>query len=417
MATLDPLGLPLLTQLVAGNSSDDGSYVPAYEEAIKTTGKDIMVIGDSKLRGLATRAHLHGGGSRYLTPLALVGKPKEDLARWVEAAVTGAVSLTGVKAAAHEPSGRGSEVRREQTSRANDHEEPVHWHERVLVLQSEEYARAQETALRRRLDTARTHLTALTAPHGKGHRCYRTADALQAACHRILEKHAVVGLLTVTLACARQTRTVNAQRGRPRKHSPSPPQRRREEVRYKVSTIHIDPQALAARVARLGWRAYVTNARAQEWSLNEVVLAYRGEWRIAQGFPLLKGRPLSVAPVYLTKTEQIRGLLCLLSLAVRALTLLCYTVSQSLPQADETIKGISPAYPHLTTNHPSAAMILAAFASITLPFVQHAGQSFVHVSPLTPLQCRLLGLLHLPPDLYQRIVDILTTHDPFLSEA
>ena len=68
MATLDPLGLPLLTQRVAGNSRDDGGYVPAYEEAIKSTGTDLMVIGDSKLSALATRAHLHSGGSRYITP-------------------------------------------------------------------------------------------------------------------------------------------------------------------------------------------------------------------------------------------------------------------------------------------------------------------------------------------------------------
>ena len=127
-----------------------------------------------------------------------------------------------VESAAHEPSGRGSEVRREQTSRANDSEAPVHWHERVLVLQSEEYAQAQETARRRRLETARTQLNALTARHGKGQRCYHTADALPAACHRILEKHAGVGLLTVRLACARQTRPVQAQRGRPRKHAPPP---------------------------------------------------------------------------------------------------------------------------------------------------------------------------------------------------
>jgi len=79
MATLDPLGMPLLTQLVAGNSSDDGCYVPAYAEAIKSTGKDIMVIGDSKMSALATRAHLHSGGSRYITPLAMVGKTKEDM--------------------------------------------------------------------------------------------------------------------------------------------------------------------------------------------------------------------------------------------------------------------------------------------------------------------------------------------------
>ncbi|MGE0681255.1 MAG: IS1634 family transposase [Candidatus Binatia bacterium] len=416
-ATLDPLGMPLLTQLVAGNRSDDGCYVPAYEEAIKSTGKDIMVIGDSKMSALATRAHLHSGGSRYITPLAMVGKTKEDMAQWVDAAVAGTVALTRVRAASAEAIGRGYEVVREQMYRDEDRAVTVTWQERVLVMQSEEYARSQEAGLRQRLTTARTSLTALTARKGKGHRRYTTAAALHAACQSILEKHAVVGLLTVTLECERQTRTVNAHRGRPSQHTPHPPQRLIEEVSYKVSHLHLDSPALAARIARLGWRAYATNAEAKEWSLNAVVLAYRGEWRIEQGFHLLKGSPLSLAPVYLTKTEHIRGLLCLLSLAVRALTLIRYTVSQSLQQADETLKGISPAYPHVKTNSPSAAMILAAFASITLAFVQHADQYFVHVSPLTHRQCRLLALLHLPADLYQRIADILSTHPPFFSEA
>jgi transposase len=293
----------------------------------------------------------------------------------------------------------------------------VTWPERVLVRQSKAYARSPEAGLRQRLTTARTALTALTAGKGKGHRRYPTAAALPAVCHRILEKHGVVGLLTVTLACERQTRMGHAHCGRPSKHTPQPSQRLSAEVRYQVSKIHLDSQALAARIARLGWRAYVTNASAQEWSLNDVVLAYRGEWRIEPGFHLLKGSPLSLAPVYLTKTEHIRGLLCLLSLAVRALTLIRYTVSQALHQAGETLKGLSPVYPHVKTKSPSAAMILAAFASISLTFVQQADQYFVHVSPLTHLQRRLLALLNLPADLYQRIADILTNHPPFLSEA
>jgi transposase len=416
-ATLDPLGMPLLTQLVAGNCSDDGCYVPAYEEAIKSTGKDIMVIGDSKMSALATRAHLHSGGSRYLTPLAMVGKTREDMAQWVDAAVAGTVALTHVHSASAETIGYGYEVVREQSYHDADRAVSVTWHERVLVMQSTEYARAQEVSLRQRLTTARTALTALTAGKGKGHRRYTTAETLLAACHRILEKHDVVGLLTVTLACERQTRTVSALRGRPRKHTPQPPPRIIEDVRYQVRTLHTDAQALAARIARLGWRAYATNASAQEWSLNEIVLAYRGEWRIEQGFPLLKGSPLSLAPVYLTKTEHIRGLLCLLSLAVRALTLIRYTVSQSLQQADETLKGLSPAYPHVKTTNPSATMILGTFASLTLTLVEQADQSFVHVSPLNPMQHRLLALLQLPADLYQRIADILSTHPPFLSEA
>ena len=393
MATLDPLGMPLLTQLMAGNSSDDGCYVPAYEEAIKSTGRDIMVIGDSKMSALATRAHLHSGGSRYLTPLAMVGNTKADMEHWVDAAVTGRVSLTRVKSASADPIGRGYEVVREQSYHDADRAVTVNWQERVVVLQSTEHARAQEVSLRQRLSTARTALTTLTAGKGKGHRRYTTAEALRAACHSILEKHDVVGLLTVTLDCERQTRTVRALRGRPRKHTPPPPPRLIEEVRYTVSTLHTEAQALAARIARLGWRAYATNASAQEWSLPAVVLAYRGEWRIEHGFHLLKGSPLSLAPVYLTKTAHIRGLLCLLSLAVRALTLIRYTVSQALQEADETLKGLSPAYPHVKTNNPSAAMILGAFASITLTFVQQAAQSFVHVSPLNLMQHRLLTLL------------------------
>jgi transposase len=417
MATLDPLGMPLLTQLMAGNSSDDGCYVPAYEEAIKSTGTDILVIGDSKMSALATRAHLHSGGSRYLTPLAMVGNTKADMVQWVDAAVTGTVALTCVQSASAATIGRGYEVVREQRYHDEDRAVTVTWQERVLVMQSDEYARAQETSLRQRLTTARTSLMALTASKGKGHRRYTTAEALHAACHSILEKHDVVGLLTVTLECERQTRAVSALRGRPRKHTPQPPPRIIEEVRYQVRTLPTDAQALAARIARLGWRAYATNASAQEWSLNAVVLAYRGEWRIEQGFHLLKGNPLSLAPVYLTKTEHIRGLLCLLSLAVRALTLIRYTVSQSLQHAAETLTGISPAYPHVKTTSPSATMILGAFASITLTFVQQANQSFVHVSPLTTIQRRLLALLHLPTDLYQRIADILSSHPPFLSEA
>ena len=139
-----------------------------------------------------------------------------------------------------------------------------------------------------------------------------------------------------------QIPTLESHCGRPSNPTPQPPPRLMEEVRYHVSKIHLDSQALAARIARLGWRAYVTNAPAQAWRLNDVVLAYRGEWRIEHGFHLLKGSPLSLAPVYLTKTEHIRGLLCLLSLAVRALTLIRYTVSQALHQAGETLKGLSP---------------------------------------------------------------------------
>jgi hypothetical protein len=95
-----------------------------------------MVIGDSKLSALATRAHLHSGGSRYLTPWALVGNTKADLTQGVDAAVTGRVVWTRVKSASAVPLGRGYEVVREQTYRAEERALTVTWQERVLVRQS-----------------------------------------------------------------------------------------------------------------------------------------------------------------------------------------------------------------------------------------------------------------------------------------
>ena len=74
-------------------------------------------------------------------------------------------------------------------------------------MPSDEYAQAPETGLRQRLAPARTHLRALTARRGKGQRRYPTAEALPAACPRILEKYDVVGLITVTLEREGQTRT------------------------------------------------------------------------------------------------------------------------------------------------------------------------------------------------------------------
>jgi hypothetical protein len=47
--------------------------------------------------------------------------------------------------------------------------------------------------------------------------------------------------------------------------------------------------------------------------------------------------------------------------------------------------------------------LLAAFASITLSLIQLPGQTIVHITPLTPLQCRILELLDLPPSIYTQL--------------
>ena len=59
LGMLDPLGLPLVTQVVAGNRADDPLYVPAILAAQASIGGGGKTyIGDGKMAALATRALL-----------------------------------------------------------------------------------------------------------------------------------------------------------------------------------------------------------------------------------------------------------------------------------------------------------------------------------------------------------------------
>src|SRR4051812_18527989 len=70
-AVLDPLGMPLATAVVPGNTADDPLYVPAIRavrQSLGTGGR--TYIGDCKMGALATRAFVAAGGDFYLCPLA-----------------------------------------------------------------------------------------------------------------------------------------------------------------------------------------------------------------------------------------------------------------------------------------------------------------------------------------------------------
>ena len=69
----------------------------------------------------------------------------------------------------------------------------------------------------------------------------------------------------------------------------------------------------------LGWQVYATNDLTR--GLPHVVWAYRGQYRIENDWSRLKGRPLGLTPIYLQDEQRIQGLVYLLSLALRILTL------------------------------------------------------------------------------------------------
>ncbi len=70
MEMIDPLGMPLVTQVVSGEQADDGLYIPAYQQIAATLNKKgLLFVDDCKMSSLSTRCNIHIQGDYYLCPL------------------------------------------------------------------------------------------------------------------------------------------------------------------------------------------------------------------------------------------------------------------------------------------------------------------------------------------------------------
>jgi transposase len=160
---------------------------------------------------------------------------------------------------------------------------------------------------------------ALTPRPGRGKRQIQDEVELINAATAILKVHNVEGFLTYTFE--RQEKHQIKYIGPGRGHANRPKQET-VSVRYQITAVTCQEEALQIHKKTLGWRAYVSNAPAEQLNLEQAVLTYRDEWIIEHGFHRLKGVPLSLNPLFVKNDDQVVGLTNLLSIAVRILTLI-----------------------------------------------------------------------------------------------
>ena len=393
LSALDPLGVLVGADVVSGNTADDGLYVPMIAR-LRTTlpARGLLYIGDCKMGALATRAYVAQTGNFYLMPLAQVGDLPEQLEKWVDDAVRGKVRLQPV----WDTDGKtrlGEAYERRRRLTAETETGTVTWDERVLIVHSAAYAKAAVQSLRKRLTQAQADLRALTPTRGRGQRQFTDETALQAAVDAILERYAVAGLLTVELQRETEHRAVRAYRG--------VPARSEERHRYIVK-VKENRARLRALEPRLGWRVYVTNAPVRRLPLGQAVLAYRDEWLVERNCARLKGRALSLAPLWVRRDDHALGLTRLLTLAARVLAVVEYQARRTLAQDKRSLPGLYPGQPTRTTALPTTERLLRAFKTVSLTLVQKGAQVFYLLTPLSKLQRMILHDLACPSNLYQR---------------
>ena len=106
-----------------------------------------------------------------------------------------------------------------------------------------------------------------------------------------------------------------------------------------------------------------------------------------------KGRPLSLTPMYVQRDDQATGLLRLVSIVLRVLTLLECVGRRQLAAEGTKWAGLSAGNPRRETARPTAERLLEAFEDITLTIVKGPRQTDRYVTALRPLQQRMLGIL------------------------
>jgi transposase len=395
LATLDPLALPLASDVVSGERPDDPLYLPVIRRVQASLGQPgLLYVGDCKLGALATRAAIAQSQDFYLCPLSAVQVPSATLDAYLaEAQASGSpLSITRPQADRTDAVIATGYERQDQLTGSVDGM-AVTWTERRLLVRSLSQAHAAETALRARLERTAAALADL-AIRRRGKARLADRDALDAAVARVLAEADVADLVRVTITDQWQERHVRAYRTRPAEV---------QRVYQFTLTVTIDAAAVETAVQHLGWRVYATNQVAAELSLSQAVLAYREEYLIEHSLGRLKGRPLSLAPMYVERDDHATGLVRLLTIALRVLSLVEFVVRRQLAQTGERIAGLYAGNPQRVTERPSTEQILGAFEEITLTVLVEAQQTRRHVTALSALQHRLLMLLELPLDIYTRL--------------
>jgi transposase len=401
LSALDPMGMPLATLVLGGNEADDGLYIPAVIRARQSLGcGGHLYVGDGKMSAVDTRVFIQAGGDHYLTPLPKTGDVPTLMEELLKPVWNKEQSLDLIYplSADHEVKPKaialGYEISRHQKA-TNIPNQQMEWEERILVVYSPSLARNARRGLAKRLDNAEQAILALTPPRGRGKRQQKDLNALQNSVQAILKKHRVVGLLNISYMREEERRSVRKYGDRPA--------RTEKSTRYVVQ-VQRNQQAIYETRRAMGWRLYVTSAPAAELPLSRAVNVFRGAPLMERNFARLKGHPLGIRPLYVQREDHVCGMVRLLSLALRVLTLVEYVARKELQSTGETLSGLYAGNPKRQTARPTTERLLKAFGSIYLSVVHLHNQTIRHVTPLSALQMRILNLLNLATSIYENLV-------------
>ena len=264
------------------------------------------------------------------------------------------------------------------------------------MVRSLSKAEKQFATLERNLQQATEEILVLTPDPGRGRQQICTAAELDAKVEAIKATYQVGEYLHYTAECEESVQTRYIGRGR---GSANRQKKEIRSVRYQITQVIRDEQAIRQAYCQMGWQLYATNQLQAHLPLDEAIRLYRAAPRIERHFHLFKSAPIGISPFYVRNDDQIKGQARLLSLCVRLLTLIEIVCRRHLKAHGQTLPGLYLDNANRRTAKPTAKRLLRAFRGIHR--VRLPNQVTSYTTPLTDLQQQILSILCITTSIYQ----------------
>ena len=380
--------VPVAYRVEDGNTSDDTTHVPTWDELVTLVGQPgFLYVADSKLCSKEAMGHIASHGGRFVTVIPHGRKEDRWFRDWAQS---------------HAPA--WAEADRRAGARIGDPDEVWRTFEapapsadgyRVIWVHSSAKAARDAASRAARIEAGLAAVEEVQARLQSPKTRLKTKVAAEEAVKAVLAAAGAARWVGFSVAESTVTDYRQETRGRPGSDTRY---RRTDKVVFSV-VAEINAELVSYDAATDGCFPLITNDR--EMTPQAVLAAYRYQPNLERRNHMLKG-PQLVAPVFLESPHRIEALLLCHFLAMLAEALIEREARVSMKA--ESLAGI-PLYPELRNcPAPSAPRILEIFSSVQRHRLMR-GDDVVQVfePQLTPLQLKVLDLLHVPAAAYASV--------------
>ena len=390
LATLDPNGIPLVGITLAGNGTDERDYLPTWRQMKKIIGhSDFLFLADSKASSWYNRAQIDELGGIYCFPLAMSKPRPKLLSDWISNPPDEIIKIRqqGKKESEEQEIGEGFEIPLGSIWRQTKTHKCYRWLERWLVIKSNKLAHRQIKSLHSRLEKVEGKLAKLTQRPGNDE------NLLRQKIEEIIKKYGMSKYIQYSINKKISYEKVYRGQGS-RTDSSSYKRVRKTKLIFSYETIQ---EQIDSFEEMAGWRLYVTNAKKDRLSLTQAVESYKEQWQPEQGFHRFKKGRLSALPIYFRDENKIKGLMFLLTIGLRVLTLMEFVVRSELKKSKLSLDGLYEGNRKRKTNRPTAEKLLKVFCNMTL-YIHRDGTR--EISLMNEIQKKILKLMKIPKSIY-----------------